>query len=279
MTARTNNRGFAAKAGIIILALTVLICGLATVTTALAWDFHGIDMTDQQSVDLYFMDIDFEVDSIYTVPSTPNLPSPGVWSRENERVSLMFTFPNLEYTDKTTGEVSVVYVVTQAILNCPEGASLWWTFDARYDFTDKHFAISLSNNYYKYLESLPEAIFQMAVKDFQITMLYNNSGYAMYDVPWGVYKHNANISLRCEAADPGVFNPEDENFELNAGNTGDNTTPPPATDDRDNEGFDFIKWLADFLEQPVSVVKTVIIVILVGIIAFLLIKFIRWVFK
>ena len=153
---------------------------------------------------------------------------------------LTFIFPEIKATDANTGEEDNIFITGR--VRCILPASVAFNIfspSGAVEFAQSELVLSLSNNYYKYLESI-NADFSKV----KISIGYDGKSAPLCTGLWctqDTFTING-ISIYSEGVPPSVFDPESPDFDIDEGNTGSNLMPEPKPEVSDKGcGFDFLK--------------------------------------
>ncbi len=261
--------------------LTVLLmfsCMFPSASTAKAAssriDFHGIDITDYESIDVYRMKIPLGQISKAYLGNTDYGAIDGskLFNKVETEVLIMFTFPNIQVKDEVSGDSGVIYISGRTKVVIPSGISTIGV-SAKITFSESELIFSLSNNYYKYLKKI-NADFSKV----QISIGQNGVMGQLHPGYWCTTStfDMQGIEIYSVGAPPSVFDPDDPDFDIDEGNTGSNISPVPTPDVVKESFWDKV---AAFWKALPTWMKVFIIAIPCLIVFGIVIKLIKWVVK
>jgi hypothetical protein len=282
-----RNRGAAVLLSCFMLMFGI-VCSMPNATKANAFDFHGIELLEDATIKTYYMKL--SLTSLTTkkirISYAPAQIITGLCSQDSrviKEVSFIFTFNNLLYSDETNSAPRPIAIMANIKgVSLPPINGFKELFNKNWQsivFTEDK-VIGLTNNYYKWIT-------QKSSKDFSnvtVSIGYNGNwaslgfdeGVPFVNLDWTVNIHNVVFGETDVPADH--FDPDSPNFDIDEGNTGDNTVPPPQEGDvvSNNDSIldKFLEWLAGLLGISVADLKTLGLIILIGLAALILLPFI-----
>lgn len=218
-------------------------------------DFHGIDITDYDSIDVYRMKIPLNKIGKLNLPYGDSAVVGGLvkmFKRVEATMIVTFIFPEITVTDENTGEESTVFITGHTRCVLPSAISFnIFNPSSVVEFAEDELILSLTNNYYKYFESV-NADFSKV----QISIGQNGKSAPVYTGNWcteNVFEVSG-IEIYSVGVPPAVFDPESPDFDIDEGNTGSNLEPEPKPEEASSKGCGF-DW-DNFLKLPNWVLYT-----------------------
>lgn len=234
----------------------------ASIYKANALDFHGIDVSNLESITGYYMSINFNGEigkqSIDKQADNALFYDCNLWTRTTLEASYIVEFPNIKFED---GKHLTYF------------ATLTAEYPARMYFGTKvvfktNVDVNLSNNVYKYLQKLEKE--KRADYSNILLTVYKDSKSTQIKLPTA-NKIAETVKLYTSENDISKIDPDSDNFDINFGNTGDVGTKETTATNKQSWGERFLDWLSTLLNIS-TMAATVVVIIIIGVFGYKLLK-------
>ncbi len=261
---------------VILTCMLFLSCAVAApifAAYAKSIDFHGIDITDYDSIDVYRMKIPLgNISKAYCLSGSGTGIGTKAFKGVDLDVLITFWFPNITVKDEVSGKDYNIFVTGRTRMHFPSNFAM--IFGGKVKFLESEITLSLSNNYYKYLEKINADFSKVQIsvgnEGNSVLLSADSSGANTFEME--------GIEIYSVGVPPSVFDPDDPDFDIDEGNTGTNLAPeikPTIVTDKAT----FWDRLVEFWKAMPKWAKALVIVPLVLLVIGLIFKVIKWVVK